>query len=183
MPVNRKKKAKVFLVCVLCLINLLISSITVDAIEEDEHERGNLRINSHVISDTREEIIQHASIGFEVAPFLFLDQMTEMEALRVQTHQVRLDHARRIVFTTDHVDDRLNTSDIVAMLFQETEELSGTRQFETTYALYFEMPIWLWVIASIVLAILLGYIGMLVGQKVSHLIHKHEILAKEGDVK
>jgi hypothetical protein len=80
------------------------------------------------------------------------------------------------------VDVRLNTIEIVAMLFQETAELSEVRQFEMTYTLYFELSVWLWTIIGIISTILLGYMGILIGQKVSPLIHKNQTLNKEGEV-
>ena len=178
MVFDKKKKAKMRVALCICLLNIFLSSISVDASEEDEHERGNLRINSHVISDTREEITHHTSIGFEVVPFLFLENMAEMEASRVQVHHTHLENARTIVFMTDVLADRLNTSEIVAMLFQETEEVSGVRQLETTYTLYFEISIWLWVIIGIISTTVLGYVGFLVGKKASNLIHKERNFKK-----
>lgn len=182
MVFNKKKQAKVRVSLWICLLCTFFTIIRVDAAEEDEHERGNLRINSHVISDTREGVKHHASIGFEEASFLFLENMTEMEASRVQTHHKRLEQTRMTVFTTDVVADRLDTSEIVTMLFQDTEEVNEGRLFEETYTLYFEVPIWLWAIIGIVSTTVLGSIGVLVGQKISQLILKNQILTKEGEV-
>jgi hypothetical protein len=178
----KTQKKEKLIVIIMMLLTVLNTVVVYASFEEEEIERGEMRINSNVITDTRAQIVQHSSIGFEVAPFLFLANMSEMEYIRVQTHQSRLKFARNLVFTTDdHVADRLDTSEVVSMLFQETRDQTDARQGEATYTLYVEIPAWLWVIIGGVSVLSLSYIGIIIGRKISHLIHKNEII-KEGEL-
>ena len=160
----------------LMLILVLAFPLIANASDEDEEEPGSLTINTQVITDTQMEITVQRSIGFELMPFLFLEDEREMERRHIVYQAHRLDEARNMAFIVPSVEARLDTSEVISSLFIDLEDRVTTHvgQVSTGYQLVFEMPTWLWVIIGIGSAGLLGCVGIVIGRKVSHLIHREK---------
>ena len=168
-----KKKSAICLLIVICLQTAFV----VHGADEETEERdpGQMRINSDVISDTRQEIDQQSFIGFDVSPRLFLEDKREMEVTLTSSIQSQIDDARRIAFLTEHVSDRLDTSEVMETLFLEAEERTGRQQMNPIdRSIMTYIPTWLWVVIGLVGVGLLGYLGVLMGPLAARFIYKEK---------
>ena len=169
-------------ICLL-LIALLQGPLTAYAEgEETEAEGrapGQMRINSEVISDTREEVEHQSFIGFTIAPHLFLEEQREKEIAHASSIRAFVNDTRAQAFLTENVSDKFDTTIVTSSLFLEVEERTGTHLAPmATISIMPFIPTWLWIIIGITGAALLGYVGILIGIKVAHLIYRE----KEGEL-
>ena len=167
------------LISMLLVIGILFMPITAFA-DEDEDEDvlrdpapGEMQIDLEAIYDGPElDQARIRAIGHEVAPFLFLEDMTRVEQQRRQADEAFIEMAREIVFTGESPSLRLDTSAIVDELFRDSEDRTGLHTTVRPQIAYFHVPPWLLVVGGIMLTGVLIYVAMILGEKLGHVIHK-----------
>ena len=80
-------------------------------------EPGQLGINAHVIHDTRDNVAHQRSIGHEVAPTLFLPDMTEREAARRERRAMEFAAVQEMLFLQESPDDVFSAETVRTSLF------------------------------------------------------------------
>jgi hypothetical protein len=169
------KNRNLKLISMLLLIGIFLTPIVVvadDENETDEHEPGQMLIDREVLQDGREiDQTQVRAIGHEVAPFLFLEEMMEVELRRAQYNEAFLANARETAFLGEDPHTGLDTAEIDVMLFATAEYSPALNVATRTYMGYFHIPPWLFVVGGIVSIVFLVYVAMILGKKLGHLIH------------
>lgn len=162
--------------------------VLADVYEEDDdlegRESGELLINSQTIHDG--QVVQHDQfrpIRYEIAPFLFLDEMMEVEAQRVeQNAEFRITIHER-AFLEAAPDTSFDTSEIVERLFVDEDvfengrSVAGNQVRYNYYSGYFSIPAWVVVIGIMVVTGFLIYVAVILGRRLGNLIHG----SKEGE--
>ena len=163
----------------LLLIGILLLPVFAFANDEDdegeEREAGRMWINSDVLREVTADdagTTQFQVIGHELAPFLFLEGMTEVEAQRVARNEMFITTMRAGLFLEETPPTSFNTNEFVARLFQEGELIAHQNVPGGSPVGYFHIPVWVLVIGGIVGTCFLVYIAVALGQKLSHVIHK-----------
>ena len=166
----------------LLLIGLILIPVRIFADEEEEDneirvlERGQLLINDQTIQDRHGgDHDQFLPIGFEIAPFLFLEEMMEAEAQRVARNTEFLITTRENLFLVEASTNRFDTSEIVDRLFigEDISEPARVHVNAGFQASYFHIPVWIIVIGAVVVTSILAYVAAIIGS----VIHKN----KEGE--
>ena len=169
------KNKSLKLISKLLLIGLLLVPVTVfaDEDEREEYEPGQLLIDSDAIHEGREvDHTQVRSIGYEVAPFLFLEDMTRIELIRTEYNEAFMASARDNLFLGETPNTGLDTEGIVATLFGDEEDRVNLNLGTRTHMGYFHVPTWLWVVGGIVLTGFLVYVAFILGKKLGNVIHR-----------
>jgi len=165
------------IVSILLLIGIFLMPMTAFANEDEatEPEPGQMLIDREAIHDGPEDVHTRArAIGHEVAPFLFLDNMTRVEQQRRQYNEAFLGTVREMVFLEESPRLGLDTGEIVAGLFGEYEDRTSLHVATRTQMGYFHVPPWLLVVGGMMLTGLLIYGAVILGQKLGHVIHKQK---------
>jgi len=147
--------------------------------DSKEHAPGELRIDSKTIHGGRDvEHVHLQPIGYEIAPFLFLEDMRDAKAQLIAQNAEFLIAMRERLFLEEVSNFRFDTSDIVDRLFEDVEAFEHSRRSSAgIQESYFHIPIWIIVIGIVVASGFLLYIAVMFGQKLSNMIHK----IKEGE--
>lgn len=149
--------------------------------EEDASEGpapGEMLINTDTIQDGRTvEHDQFRPIGYEIAPFLFLEDMTVIEEQRVAQNAEFIITVHERAFLEEAPDVGFNTSEIFDRLFTDEEIFEHRTGSAGIRERYFHVPTWVIVIGIVVATGFLVYVAMILGQKLSHVIHAN----KEGE--
>jgi len=162
--------------------------VLADVYEEDDDseglEPGELLINNQTIHDG--QVIQHEQfrpIRYEIAPFLFLDDMREAEAQRVAQNTEFRATIRERAFLEEAPDTSFNTSEIIERLFVDEEAFEHGRSVignqERHYVSdNFSVPAWVIVIGIMVVTGFLIYVAVILGRRLSSVIHKNKKVEK-----
>ena len=150
---------------------------------EDDEDRGygqgDLHIRSQTIQDGQVALHDHfRPIGYEIAPFLFLEDMMEVENQRVAQNNDFIRTTRESLFLEEVPNIRFDTSEIIDRLFTDegvSDHQSGAVGVRERY---FHVPTWVIMIGIVVATGFLVYVAVIFGQKLGHVIHKN----KEGEV-
>ena len=135
------------------------------AAEEGQAEEGQLEINTEALRDTRENVEHQRAIGHELAPRLFLCEMTESEANRRENESAWFAEVQEVLFLEEFPPDTFSTEEIVGNLFLE-HPLESVRIRGDTPSNHITttMPIWAIVILiALGLAVLL-FLGVMFGK-------------------
>jgi len=175
---NKSLKLISMLLLGFCLIPMVALA---DENETEEYERGQLLINPDAIHDGREvDHTQVRAIGHEVAPFLFLEDMTRVEQQRTEYNEAFLATTRDSLFLGESPSTRLDTDGIVAMLFDVPEDRTHLNVATRTHMGYFHAPPWLFFVGGIAVTGLLVYGAVVLGKKLGHVIHKKKEDGESG---
>lgn len=150
----------------------LFAEERVEEESNEEYNPGQMTINPEAIHDARE--IDHAqfrAIGHEIAPFLFLEGMTEAQLMRIQSNQVFLSTTRQRLFLEATPETGFRTDEVVEVLFRDEDYLTQTGVASGTIAPYFHLPVWLLVVGAILLTGLFAYLAAMLGKRLGHVIH------------
>jgi len=161
----------------LLLIGFLFIPTPTFADDEEsvENEPGQLIINPQSIqggqSGARTQS-QVGVIGHELAPFLFLDDMTEVEALRIEQNELFLREANESLFLQEIPLASSSTREFVSELFLNEESFTHRSIASFTPNHYFHIPPWIAVIGVVSGIGILTCLAVILGQKLGHMIHK-----------
>lgn len=143
-----------------------------------EHESGELRINNETIQDG--QIVEHDQfrpILHEVAPFLFLEDLTAIEAQRVAQNAEFITTVHERAFLDEVPDIGFDTSEIVSRLFLDEEAFEDRLGSLGSPERYFHIPPWVIAIGIVTATAFLAYVAVILGQKLGHMIYTK----KEGE--
>ena len=153
----------------------------------DYEEEEELLINNQTIQDDGETIRNDHSqpIGYEIIPYLFLEDMMEAEAQRIAQDEELLTTIRENLFLDENPNIGFDVSEIVGNLFIDEEvsllidedvvdHRSGSVGNQENY---FHVPVWVMIIGLVMVTAFLGYVAVILGQKLGYVIHKN----KEGE--
>ena len=156
---------KITLITIIIILCLFVTSTTALAAEEGQAEEGQLEINTEALRDTREDVEHRRAIGHELAPTLFLCEMTEQEAKRQEAESAWFAEIQEILFLEEFPPDTFSTEEIVSNLFLE-HPLESVRVRGDTPSNHITTPMPTWAIAILLvlgLAVLI-WIGVLFGR-------------------
>jgi len=136
---------------------------------------GQLGINSHVIHDTRDNVLHQRSIGHEVAPRLFMPEMREREAVRRENRATQFAEVQEMLFLQESPDDAFSAEAVRTSLFVD-RPLEQVRVFgdTSTGAVTTPMPGWAIGIFVVLGLIVLAGISVFVGQKFAKRGRRHD---------
>ena len=141
--------------------------------DEPRDEPGQLHINTHAITDTTEiGASQLRSIGYELVPDLFLEASQAQEAMRREALNLQLEAVQEQVFLNESPDMRLNTDEVVSLLFDEAEYRINFGGGSNVLTLPLNIHTWLWVIIGISLTVGGIALGVFIGKRIQHLIYR-----------
>ena len=172
------KKINIFKrTCILIVVIIHFETIVL-AEQDDGRMLGQMGINEGTLTEDSDiDDMQLRPIGYEVAPFLFLEDMTFVELERAQMHEEGLNMMRRTLFLDESPETVLDTGEILTLLFQtETYQLQGNVLI-SGYSRYFKIPPWLFVIGAFGLVGSGIYFGVTIGKSFGHLMYR----GKESD--
>ena len=147
--------------------------------QSTEHEAGQLLINQNAIQDGQIDRTNLGSIGHEIAPFLFLDNMTAVEEQRVRQNIESLTSTRDQVFLNGTIGDGFDTNEFVATLFQDEEARTSINIGGGQQIAYFSVPVWIIVTGGVIAVVFLTFLAIILGQKFAGTIHKNKA-AEDG---
>ena len=166
--------------------NIFVFQVNDDDYQNDyqnnEHEAGQLLINQSAIQSGQIDRTNFGSIGHEVAPFLFLNDMTAVEAQRIRQSTELLESTREQVFLTEVQDIGFNPNEFVAMLFYDAEGRIQVPVVTTTPVAYFQIPIWALIVGGITAFTVLVTLAVVLGQKMAGVIHKNKVNEDNTDL-
>ena len=142
--------------------------------ENTEHEAGQLLINPNAIHDSGTNHDNINSIGHEIAPFLFLENMTQIEENRITQNDERVENTRTQVFLSENQDGGFNTDELVGTLFHDWELQTNPNTTTQSQISYHIIPTWLLVVGWLLILTFLIGIAMILGQKMAGVIHKNK---------
>ena len=142
--------------------------------ENTEHEAGQLLINQNAIHDSGTNHDNINSIGHEIAPFLFLENMTQIEEHRVTENAQILANTREQIFITETQPGGFDPNDFVATLFQDEETRTSTNIGTNNQVTYFNIPMWVIIIGIITATTLLTFVAITLGKRMAGVIHKQK---------
>lgn len=122
-------------------------------------EDGQLEINTDALRDTREDVEHRRAIGHELAPTLFLCEMTERETNRRESESAWFAEIQETLFLEEFPPNTFSTEEIMNNLFLEhplesVRTLGGAPSDQVTTTI----PIW-----AIAIFITLGLAVLVVG--------------------
>lgn len=172
---HKNKRLKIIatltIIAALCLFTIAYADETTD--EEEGHSPGEMIINTSAIYDTRVVMTSHHSaIGHELVPFLFLEDMEENEQRRLAQNEAALTTMREDLFLMEEVERGVDTSELTAGLFLNEETTTNRTMQRADQINYFEIPTWVMIIGVTLMTGILAYAAVILGKKVSHVIHK-----------
>ena len=179
-----KRYSKLTLIIMLLLAGFLLMPALSFADEDEEEDEsggrqpGEMLINTETIQDG--QVTQHDQfrpIGYEIAPFLFLEDMMEVEEQRVKRNEEFITTTRNRLFLEDIPNIRFDTSEFVDRLFVDEEVVEVRGGSVGIQERYFHVPVWVIVIGIVAATGFLVYVAVILGQKLGHIIHKQ----KEGE--
>jgi len=134
--------------------------------EGEKLEPGQLLINDRTIQDGH--IVDHDQfrpIGFEIAPFLFLEDMMEAQEQRVARNTEFLITIRENLFLKELSNTGFDTREIIDRLFIDAElsEHGHIHASMETQVHHFHIPAWITVIAVVAVTCFLAYVAIIIG--------------------
>jgi len=142
--------------------------------EYEEYEFGQLLINQNAIFDGQIQRTNLISVGHTIAPFLFHDNMTAVEAHRVLQNTILIETIRQQSFITEMRTYTFDATVLTANLFTEEGEQIRTIIPPITQINYFHVPLWIPVVSGITIFPLLIILAAIMGKKMSKIIHKNQ---------
>ena len=170
-----KPCSKLGLIIILLVGFLLMPALTLADYEEDEE----LFINNQNIEDDAETTRNDHSqpIGYEIIPYLFLEDMMEVEAQRIAQDVEFITTIRERLFLEEIPNIGFDVSEIVGSLFIDKEIVGHPSRSVGNQENYFHVPVWAMIIGLVMATAFLGYVAVILGRKLGYVIHKK----KEGE--
>ena len=165
----------------LLLVGFLLTPALSFANEDEENDesreygKGDLHIQTQTIQDG--QVVHHdhyRPIGYEIAPFIFLEDKMEIEAQRVERNAEFIISTRERLFLEEAPKIGFDTSELIDRLFIEEEEFGHRSGSVGIKEHYFHVPIWVIVIGIVISSGFLGYVAVILGQRLGHVIYKNE---------